>query len=45
MNLKQIKQSVQETANHDVLAALLTCRRYDHEWERKHGMFQKSFKS
>ena len=43
MNLKQIQQSVQETANHDVVAALLTCRRYDHEWEKKHGMFTKSY--
>lgn len=43
MNLRQIQQSVQETANHDVIAALLTCRRYDREWEKKHGMYQRNF--
>jgi hypothetical protein len=43
MNLKQIKQSVQETANHDVIAAILSSRRYDKEWERKHGYNQKAF--
>lgn len=43
MNLRQIQQSVQETANHDVIGAVLSCRRYDREWEKKHGHFQKSF--
>lgn len=43
MNLRQIQQSVQETANHDVIAALLTCRRYDREWEKKHGVYSKDF--
>ena len=42
MNLKQIKQSVQETANHDVVAALLSCRRYDREWEKRNGSYQVS---
>jgi len=43
MNLNQIKQSVQETANHDVIAAILNARRYDKEWEKKHGVLQKPF--
>jgi len=43
MNLRQIQQSVQETANHDVIAALLSCRRYDREWEKKHGVYSKDF--
>lgn len=43
MNLRQIQQSVQETANHDVIAALLNCRRYDREWEKKHGVLNRPF--
>jgi hypothetical protein len=39
-NLLQIAQCVQETANHDVVSAYLTCSNYDKEWERKHGIKQ-----
>ena len=39
-NLLQIAQCVQETANHDVISAYLTCKRYDREWERRHGVKQ-----
>ena len=39
-NLLQIAQCVQETANHDVVSAYLTCDSYDKEWERKHGIKQ-----
>jgi hypothetical protein len=38
MNLQGIAQCVQETANHDVMNALLTCNNYDREWEAKHGI-------
>ena len=36
-NLIGIRTCVQETANHDVMQAYLTCKRYDREWEAKHG--------
>jgi hypothetical protein len=39
-NLLQIAQCVQETANHDVVSAYLTCTSYDKEWEKKHGIKQ-----
>lgn len=37
-NLLGIAQCVQETANHDVMAALFSCDNYDREWERNHGV-------
>ena len=38
MNLQGIAQCVQETANHDVMNALLTANNYDRAWEKKHGV-------
>lgn len=43
-NLFGIKQCVQETCNHDVVSALLGCRNYDKEWERRHGLYNRPFK-
>jgi hypothetical protein len=40
-NLIGIKQCVQETNNHDVVSALINCRNYDREWERRHGLMNK----
>lgn len=40
MNLQGIAQCVQETANHDVMGALLTCDNYDKRWERDHGIIR-----
>jgi hypothetical protein len=40
-NLLGIRQCVQETNNYDVLATLLTCDRYDKEYQLKHGDFNK----
>lgn len=37
-NIRGIRDCVQETNNFDVVAALLHARRYDLEWEAKHGM-------
>ncbi len=32
---------VSQTNNHDVISALLGARRYDKEWERRHGFYAK----
>jgi hypothetical protein len=37
-NLIGIAQSIQETANHDVMAAIFSCDSYDQRWERDHGI-------
>lgn len=37
-NLLGIAQCVQETANHDVMAALFSSDNYDRQWERDHGI-------
>ena len=37
-NLLGIAQSVQETANHDVMSAIFSCDNYDQRWERDHGI-------
>ncbi|MDA7839002.1 hypothetical protein N9A45_01590 [bacterium] len=37
MNLRQIVDSVNETAYHGVIHALLTCKNHYKEWERQHG--------
>ena len=37
-NLMGIAQCVQETANHDVMAALFSSDNYDRQWERDHGI-------
>lgn len=37
-NLLGIAQCVQETANHDVMAAIFSCDNYDREWEASHGV-------
>ena len=39
-NLVGIRTCVQETANHDVMQAYLTCKRFDREWQAKHGYQQ-----
>jgi hypothetical protein len=40
LNIQQIAQSVQETNNYDVLSALLNCREYEREWEKRHSMIR-----
>jgi len=40
-NLMGIKQCVQETNNHDVLATLLHSPRYDREYQIKHGEYNR----
>lgn len=37
MNLRQIVDSVNETAYHGVIHALLSCKNHYKEWERQHG--------
>jgi len=37
MNLRQIVDSVNETAYHGVIHALLTCKNHYKEWNRQHG--------
>jgi len=37
-NMIGIAQSVQETANHDVLSAILSTEVYDKQWESQHGV-------
>lgn len=44
LNIKQIKQAVQQTCNYDVMSAILTCDRYDKEWEKNHGHMDKPFR-
>ena len=36
-NLIGIRTCVQETANHDVMQAYLSCKHFDRAWEAKHG--------
>lgn len=44
--LNQISRSVQETANLEVIRALVQAHRYQHEWQRKFGIIrEKDFKS
>ena len=40
LNIQQIAQSVQETNNYDVVSALLNCREYEREWEKRHSMIR-----
>jgi len=40
LNIQQIAQSVQETNNYDVISALLNCREYEREWEKRHSMIR-----
>jgi hypothetical protein len=37
-NMIGIAQSVQETANHDVMSAVLSSESYDRQWEAQHGV-------
>jgi hypothetical protein len=37
-NMIGIAQSVQETANHDVMSAVLSAEAYDRQWEANHGV-------
>ena len=40
LNIQQIAQSVQETNNYDALSAILNCREYEREWEKRHSMIR-----
>ena len=40
LNIQQIAQSVQETNNYDVISAVLNCREYEREWEKRHSMIR-----